>query len=105
VAASAAAQGGRSDLPVVHPASGLRDALAGVGGELWVAVPGAGVPAGSCGSELTVAVGPEGGWSASEEALLRSRGSALGLGPWVLRTDTAVTAALAAARALVTTPR
>lgn len=49
---------------------------------------------------LVLAFGPERGWSAAERALLRSRGFALAhLGARVLRTETAVVAALAIAKA------
>lgn len=55
--------------------------------ELDVAVP------------LVIAVGPEGGFSPREKALLRSHGATtLGLGRHLLRAETAVTAALAAVR-------
>jgi 16S rRNA (uracil1498-N3)-methyltransferase len=50
---------------------------------------------------LTLAAGPEGGFSAEEETLLAAAGFALvRLGPRVLRTETAALAALAAIDAL-----
>jgi RsmE family RNA methyltransferase len=49
---------------------------------------------------LTLALGPERGWSAADRASLRAHGFALAhLGPRVLRTETAVTAALALVKA------
>ena len=49
---------------------------------------------------LALAFGPERGWSASERALLRGAGFELAhLGPRVLRTETAVVAAVALAKA------
>lgn len=48
-------------------------------------------------SELTLAIGPEGGWSESEREL--AAGRLAGLGPRVLRADTAAAAALAVALA------
>lgn len=48
-------------------------------------------------SEITLAIGPEGGWSDSERELARDR--LVGLGPRVLRADTAAAAALAVALA------
>ena len=48
---------------------------------------------------VTIAIGPERGWSNSERELLQARGFALAhLGTRVLRTETAVTAALAIMR-------
>ncbi|HEX2083777.1 MAG TPA: 16S rRNA (uracil(1498)-N(3))-methyltransferase [Xanthomonadaceae bacterium] len=50
--------------------------------------------------EVVVAIGPEGGWSAGDLALLRGAGFAgLRLGPRVLRTETAGLAAIAALQA------
>ncbi|MBI4625748.1 MAG: 16S rRNA (uracil(1498)-N(3))-methyltransferase [Verrucomicrobia bacterium] len=49
---------------------------------------------------VVLAIGPERGWSAAERALLRASGFAFcHLGPRVLRTETAVVAALALVRA------
>ncbi len=57
------------------------------------------VPAGMA-SPLALAFGPERGWSGAERALLRSAGFALAhLGGRVLRTETAVVAAVAIAKA------
>jgi 16S rRNA (uracil1498-N3)-methyltransferase len=50
--------------------------------------------------DIVVAIGPEGGWSAGDLALLRGAGFAgLRLGPRVLRTETAGLAAIAALQA------
>ena len=52
-------------------------------------------------SELELVVGPEGGFSDAELALIRSHGArAVSLGPRVLRTETAAPAALAIVQAL-----
>ena len=52
------------------------------------------------GAHVTLAIGGERGWSAAERSLLRAQGFALAhLGARVLRTETAVTAALAIVRA------
>ncbi|MBS1721820.1 MAG: 16S rRNA (uracil(1498)-N(3))-methyltransferase [Armatimonadetes bacterium] len=56
-------------------------------------VEGVSEPLAAVGNELTVVVGPEGGWAPREVALIGSR--AVGLGPRVLRVDTAVAAACA----------
>ena len=53
-------------------------------------------------SELVLAVGPEGGWSASDRDILAAaRFSGLRLGPRILRTETAGIAALAALQAMI----
>ena len=47
-------------------------------------------------SRVVVALGPEGGWTDDEVALLEAHGFArLSLGPRILRTDTAAIAVLA----------
>jgi 16S rRNA (uracil1498-N3)-methyltransferase len=52
-------------------------------------------------SELSLAVGPEGGWTESELLLFRqSRWIAASLGPTILRAETAAVAALAVAQAV-----
>jgi 16S rRNA (uracil1498-N3)-methyltransferase len=51
---------------------------------------------------VAIAVGPEAGFSATEEAMLGAAGFApVRLGPRVLRTETAASAALAALNALI----
>lgn len=53
------------------------------------------------GSELSLAIGPEGGWTESELDLFAQRGwASASLGPTILRAETAAIAALAIARAL-----
>lgn len=58
---------------------------------------GAGTPPpAAAGERLLLAVGPEGGWTGEEVALLEEKGFArLSLGPRILRTDTALLALLA----------
>jgi len=97
IAAGAVAQSGRVRVPQVEAALPLDQALDTLpeGLERRVLVPG--------GPELAPArppcallLGPEGGLSPSEVALAQARGFlAEGLGPGVLRADTAVAAALA----------
>jgi 16S rRNA (uracil1498-N3)-methyltransferase len=65
----------------------LEEALAGAGDEL---------PA------IRMAVGPEGGWAAEEEALFDSEGwKPVSLGPRILRAETAAITAMAVAAALL----
>lgn len=100
VVASAVAQCGRADTPEIRESAPLRAALERLGppraGELRVtARPGAPTIAPTAGP-LWVAVGPEGGWAPEEEELLEAAGFvAASLGPFILRTPTAVVASLA----------
>ena len=51
---------------------------------------------------VRVAVGPEGGWAAEEEALFDSEGwKPVSLGPRILRAETAAITAMAVAAALL----
>lgn len=87
VAGEAAAQCRRTWLPQVDPITTL-DGLAAEGGpELVLARPGGAPPSLA---RRVVAVGPEGGWDADEEARF---GPGVGLGPTVLRAETAAVAA------------
>ncbi len=53
------------------------------------------------GDRIEIAIGPEGGWIDREVETLRGAGFApFSLGPWILRSETAVTAALAQAELL-----
>ena len=110
VSVAACEQSGRSLVPVVQPIMGLDSWLAcpaaqdGARGLLslqaqqslmqWLhqgrpASPGAGVPA------FSLLSGPEGGFSVDEEQAIAARGwTPVGLGPRVLRADTAPLAAL-----------
>ena len=69
----------------------------------------AGAPARAAGAvpvAIRCAVGPEGGFSAAEQALFREHGfHAAGLPGGILRVDTAAVAALTAARQLLAAPR
>jgi 16S rRNA (uracil1498-N3)-methyltransferase len=51
---------------------------------------------------LEIAIGPEGGWAAEEEALFDANGwRAVSLGPRILRAETAALAALAVVASLL----
>jgi len=100
IAAAAAQQCGRPDLPVIHPLSGLDAALqrlpAGISGR--VGVPGA-VAAPAVDGPAAVLVGPEGGLTDLElERASQAGFVAVGVARWVLRADTAVAAMLTATR-------
>lgn len=92
IAESASQQCGRADLPVVQSPVGLLQCLCDLPTaiELRIALPGAErLPSAS--RDCAIAIGPEGGWNATEVEQLLERGAVpMGLGTWVLRTDTAV---------------
>ena len=106
---SALKQSGRTTLPALDDARGLEEVLDGCEGDpvLFGAVPGevetppwtdlvTMVPDEMPGT-LTLVIGPEGGWTPAERSLLQERGArAVGLGPHVLRTETAAVVGLAA---------
>jgi 16S rRNA (uracil1498-N3)-methyltransferase len=106
VAVAACEQSGRAVLPQVAPVRTLADWLRGLppraeGEQRWLLSPAAGVrplaevAAPTLGAVCTLS-GPEGGLSPAEEALALAAGfQAVGLGPRVLRADTAPLAALA----------
>lgn len=84
VARQAAMQSRQVRLPLLEPPAPVAQALqADWGAGLALAVPGGSPPDGT---ESGLLVGPEGGWSPEEEALA---GRTVGLGPGVLRTETA----------------
>jgi 16S rRNA (uracil1498-N3)-methyltransferase len=104
VIASACEQCGRNRVPVLAPVSGLTEWLAvGPGGLRLVLSPAADAALGDLApprAGLTLLIGPEGGLEPAELALAARAGfRALRLGPRVLRTETAVVAALAAIQA------
>lgn len=103
VAVAACEQSGRARVPWVAAPSALADALRGLATQTrrfvldpaaersfaTLALPGDG--------DIVLAIGPEGGWSDGELALLRGAGfEGMRLGPRVLRTETAGLAAIAA---------
>jgi len=99
-----AAQAFDTRLPEVRHAAHLSAAVAGLPAGHRVALdnyeaPGRLIP--TANRPLTLAFGPERGWSATERTSLRSAGFTLAhLGSRVLRTETAVVAAVAVAKAL-----
>lgn len=97
IAAEAAKQCDRTRVPPVSGPLPLAEALAGAAGRLFAARPGAPPLAREAarGGALAVAIGPEGGFDRAEERLLDGAGAVpFGLGPRVLRLETAVVAAL-----------
>ncbi len=107
---SAVKQAGRAWLPILEPAVGLADFLNRPpdGPVYFGAVDSArdwadvlrDVPA-NAPPHLTVLIGPEGGWSASERTLLDgSIAQPWRLGPFILRTETAAVAGLMALQTL-----
>jgi 16S rRNA (uracil1498-N3)-methyltransferase len=103
VVIAACEQCGRNRIPEVLPLVSLADYRAAGGTRILLSPRGErglsklGIDA----SELTVAAGPEAGFTAEEEAALVDAGFVpASLGPRVLRTETAAVAALAALNAL-----
>ena len=108
IAVSAVEQCQRSLVPEisgVHAFSEVGDLMSSTV-ERWVLHPGAPSMEGAVGSaDAAVLVGPEGGWTATEIELLEERGCRqVGLGPTVLRTETAAVVGCAALLVGVTGP-
>jgi 16S rRNA (uracil1498-N3)-methyltransferase len=103
VIVSACEQSGRARIPALSPPASLADAAAAVpedavrltldpDGERSLATLAA-----PPGLRVVIAIGPEGGWSPRDRAILQGAGfEGLRLGPRVLRTETAGLAAIAA---------
>jgi 16S rRNA (uracil1498-N3)-methyltransferase len=104
IAAAAAAQSGRNQVPTVHPILRLDAALAEFAAVAtpqtgWLLDPSADqrLTDAPLVGNLTIAIGPEAGWTDDEEDLARSHGfQGIRCGPRILRTETAATAVLAA---------
>ena len=95
VVRAAVTQCGRADMPVVDGPLSLTGAIQAIAGVecRWLATHGGGPGAAG---PAAIAIGPEGGWSAEERGTLLEAGfEPLGLGPFTLRTPSAVGAALA----------
>lgn len=92
---AAVTQCGRPDMPAVHGPVRL-GALGGLPEARYMCHPGSEPASGGPTAEYAaVAIGPEGGWSPAEVETLGALGfRPLALGPYVLRTPTAVAAAL-----------
>jgi 16S rRNA (uracil1498-N3)-methyltransferase len=96
---AAAGQCDRAWLPEVRPLRPLREFLADASlpKDRRIATAGAPPPSAPAGSEVVLLVGPEGGFAADEQELARAHGfSPMGLGPHVLRTETAALVGAAA---------
>ena len=98
VALEACKQSGRTRIPTVHPATDLAAALARSVGTIGIVMDPEGAPDGwealfgrlPGAGGLTVAVGPEGGWSPLErETFLQAGYAVMRMGPRILRTETA----------------
>jgi 16S rRNA (uracil1498-N3)-methyltransferase len=107
IAISACEQCGRNTLPQIDPAISLRDCFGDnidTIGPGYVLIPGATANLSVLadpGARLTLLVGPEGGLSAVEYEQASAAGlTAAGLGPRILRTETAAIAAIAALQTL-----
>jgi 16S rRNA (uracil1498-N3)-methyltransferase len=108
IAQEAARQSGRADVPTIAEPQDLAAALAetGAGGELrlllWEGEHAQSLPRALASGPRAVAllVGPEGGFAADEAAQVVAAGfTAVGLGPRILRSETAAVVAVALAQA------
>ena len=102
IAVAAAQQCGRADVPRVDSLAPLREVIARLPADLerFLALPH-GPEAIRAAGPAALAVGPEGGFGPREvELLLGSGWTAVDLGPWILRVDTAVAVGLYAIRPL-----
>jgi 16S rRNA (uracil1498-N3)-methyltransferase len=99
VAQSACEQCGRTRVPVVHPVRGFDEWLASAPDQAaagWLLDPQAPRPVHAPAQPLLLLSGPEGGFTTAEREAALARGFvAVGLGPRVLRADTAPLAMLA----------
>ncbi len=107
IVVAACCQCGRNRVPPVHAArslaEGLQSAVADTGRGVLLAPEGTLALTDAAGSDasLALAIGPEGGFDADEQALARRAGYAtVAFGRRILRTETAGIAALAALQAL-----
>ena len=104
VVISACEQSGRATVPEVRPTMALSEwVLKPAAGARLVLAPGAeqGLAAAAVERAVALLVGPEGGFSDAELGLVSSSGvQAVGLGPRILRTETAAPAAVAVLQAL-----
>jgi 16S rRNA (uracil1498-N3)-methyltransferase len=97
---AAARQSGRASVPAISAADSLAHAMAGLTGARLVLDPGADRQPLPAADELTIVSGPEGGLVPDElDALATAGFGALGLGPRVLRAETAPVVAVALVRA------
>jgi 16S rRNA (uracil1498-N3)-methyltransferase len=111
IATEAAEQTGRLDVPRIlapAPLTRVLDAQPGEGRLIFCDEAGDAPPlleilGGQAAGHLAVLIGPEGGFSASERAGLRSRSGviAVSLGPRILRADTAALSALTLVQAVL----
>ena len=109
IAQEAARQCGRADLPIIDPPQALAAALAAVAPEpsrrfiVWENAQGSPLRRaleGSADQPVTLLVGPEGGFTDPEAVAAQSAGFApVGLGPLILRSETAAIVAVALAQA------
>jgi 16S rRNA (uracil1498-N3)-methyltransferase len=96
IAEEAARQCGRADTPVVAVCAGIQALSPELPEARYLATPG-GPKVTSPAQDAAAVVGPEGGFSDSELAQLDRLGfQPMGLGDWILRTETAAALAIAA---------
>ncbi|MEY3015729.1 MAG: hypothetical protein RJB19_41, partial [Pseudomonadota bacterium] len=90
---------GRNQLMTVLPVNSFEAALSVVGSTAWLLDPFAdqSLSTAPLTQDITLAIGPEAGWSDEEEALAKQAGfQGVRCGPRILRTETAAAAVLTA---------
>jgi 16S rRNA (uracil1498-N3)-methyltransferase len=94
---SASAQCGRARSPVLEPVADLRVAVESHEGPVYTALPGAGLAERATGA-AAICIGPAGGFSPAEVDWLTTHTTPVGLGPHVLRAETAAVVAVSLIR-------
>jgi len=95
IAASAAQQCGRADVPPVHSLGTLVETLPLLPPDIRIGIVGA-KPCTPCDGPGAVLIGPEGGWTDNEIRIALEAGAhAVSFGDWTLRSDTAAAVAIA----------
>jgi 16S rRNA (uracil1498-N3)-methyltransferase len=95
IAGEAVKQCDRTRVPSIAPPRPFSEVLASIGVPVWLARRGAPPPGGAVPAAIAIAIGPEGGFSGAEDALLVRAGAVpFGLGARTLRMETATVAAL-----------
>jgi 16S rRNA (uracil1498-N3)-methyltransferase len=99
ISESASQQCGRTDVPIIHPPRPITEVLnlPATISDRRIALPNS-PPGSQAEGPTAIAIGPEGGFTSSEVNTALSLGyRPVGLGPFVLRTDTAAVVAVAQA--------
>ena len=104
VCIAACEQCGRNSIPILHEPLNFHDQVAAVSGSKWIMHPGGKQQLRTLATpenDIHILIGPEGGFHPDEfESAMRHGFVAVGLGPRILRTETAAIAVISAINAL-----